>query len=137
MPTHLQTLLISISNSIPPPFYSSIIIHMHRILSMSFSSATLIPHSSTQLLGLPGRGRAFPFTHFNTLWPSSVSWTSAFINSTTSPIWIWIWIRINGSTSHSYTIHSIPFSLSSSDPTEQGQSFFHIAPTLKEKHKVL
>ena len=122
MPTCPQTLPISISYSIPPPFLSSIIVHTHRTLSRSFSSTILSLSSSNHLFGLSGRCWTSPFTHFNTLWSSSLSWASALINPTTSPIriririWIRIRIRIRirikGSTSLSYTNNSLSFSLS-------------------------
>ena len=98
---------------------------------MSFSSLSLTLHSTIQLIGLAGRGRAFPFTHFSTLGSSYLSRANAFIDLTTSPIRIRIWIK--GSISHFYNNASL--SPSSSDPPRQPQSFLY--STTSYKHKVI
>ena len=128
-PTRIQTLPISISYSLTHPFFSSIIVHTHHPLSMSFSSTTLNLSSSTQLIKLAGSGRAFPFNNFGTLGSTYVSWTNAFINPTNSHIRNWI--RIKWSVSRIYINASL--SLCSSDPPKQPQFFFNSTPTSKRK----
>ena len=74
---HFVSTFLNYSNP-HSPFLSSIIVHMPRPLSNSFSTATLSLSSSTQLLGLSSRGGTSPSTHFYTMKSSSLSWAKQF-----------------------------------------------------------